>query len=598
MNIHVLTRGLSKIFGELSTSQAEEIIQLIGVQNLHAGDYLFHQGSKEKVLYIVIQGLFRSIQENNGTSRILGDIGISEPVGEFAFFSHEPRSASVIALRDSSVMKVDEVAYTLLSKHFPSFPIELTRYILARLKKNNIQTGAGGKPKNIALIKLDDEHDVEDYTSLIKAQFGEMGTSFCIYDHSSYKKEEVAALFDHMDDHDGLNFLICDESDPAWTQRAILYSDLIILGAEFKADPRIREIEKDYKLYSDDVLSKKVYLLLLHEEDDPEPTNTRRWFEGRKFDLHIHMRRFHVRDARRFCRILLHEAIGLVLGGGGAKGYAHAGALKAMMEESIEFDFVGGSSIGALVAIAITRSDFNLQEINNICREGSEHKVTSNDYDIPIISLLTGNKMRKYLKHFLGDVYIEDLWVTTFCVSTNFSAASVAIHDYGLARKYMEASAAIPGVFPPVIIDKQLHVDGGVMDNLPIEAMGTRPVKHIVAISLNSTNTREITRADIPSGRKLALSKLSGNKRTHLPGMTSLLINSLTLSSRQRQEVNKERASFYIELNMKGFGFLDWTRWEELIEKGYLLTKEQLDLMPEKEKFWVKELKPEVAELA
>ena len=146
MNIGVLTRGLSKIFGELSTAQAEEIIQLLGIQHVKGGEQLFHQGSKDKALYIVIQGLFRSIQEKDGISRILGDIGISEPVGEFAFFSNEPRSASVLALRDSSVLKVDDAAYALLSKHFPSFPFELTRFIIARLKENSGQGGTGGQP--------------------------------------------------------------------------------------------------------------------------------------------------------------------------------------------------------------------------------------------------------------------------------------------------------------------------------------------------------------------------------------------------------------------------------------------------------------------
>ncbi len=588
MNLNVFRRGLSTLFGELSVSQTEEITQIIGIQKCNAGDYLFHQGDTDKALYIVVQGLFRSIQEHHGTSKILGDIGISEPVGEFAFFSHEPRSASVVALRDSSFLKVDESAYALLSERFPALPIALTRYIMERLKKNNLRSGGGGKPKNIALIKLDDAHDVEDYTALIKEEFSSMGTSFNIYDHHCCDETGMDELFDQMDNHDGLNFLICDERNHDWTQRSILYSDLIILGAEFASDSRIRKIEQQFKLYSNDLLSKKVFLLLMHEESAPEPSDTRRWFDKRTFDLHIHMRRNHVKDARRFCRILLHKAIGLVLGGGGAKGYAHAGALKAMMEQGMEFDFVGGSSIGALMAIAITRSDFDLQTIEKICREGAEHKVTTNDYDLPMISLMTGNKMRRYLNHFLQDVYIEDLWVSTFCVTTNFSAANVAVHEYGLARKYMEASVAIPGVFPPVIIDKQLHVDGGVMDNLPIEAMSSKPVDHIVAISLTSTDAREINRSDIPSGRTLAMTKLKRKQKTHLPGMTSLLINSLTLSSRQKQEVNKNRASFYMELNLKGFGFLDWTKWKQLIDKGYAVTKEQLDSTSENERFWVK----------
>ena len=598
MNTDLLTQGLSKLFGPLTNKETEEIIQIVGLVHFHAGEYVIHQGSEDSAIYVVVQGLFRSIQENNGISRVLGDIGISEPVGEFAFFTKEPRSASVIALRESSALKIDEAAYSLLAKRFPMFPNALTNFIITRLKKNNLQTGTGGRPKNIALIKLDNDHDVEDYTSLIKAQFIDMDTSFHIYDQDSCENDEMAALFDHMDDHDGLNFLICSHSDTAWTHRSFLYSDLIIIGARFTSEPEIRAIEREYDIYSDDILSKKVYLLLMHEENSAAPTNTRKWFQERNFDMHIHMRRNHEQDAKRFCRIILHQAVGLVLGGGGAKGYAHAGALKAMIDEGMEFDFVGGASVGALLAIAFTRSDFNLEEINMICKEGSEHNVTSRDYTIPMLSLMSGNKMRRYLEHFLGDVHLEDMWVNTFCVSTDFSAASVAVHERGLARRYMEASIAIPGVFPPVIIDKHLHVDGGVMDNLPIDAMGVKPVSHIVAISLSSTNTRDILATEVPSGQRIVWNKLSGGKRTHLPGMTSILINSLTLSSRQRQEVNKDRAAFYMELDLKGFGFLDWSKWKELIAKGHELTKAELDAIGDSEKFWKQGRKARIKSVA
>ena len=213
----------------------------------------------------------------------------------------------------------------------------------------------------------------------------------------------------------------------------------------------------------------------------------------------MHIRAKNTKDIRRFCRILTHRAVGLVLGGGGAKGFAHVGAAKAMMEAGIEFDFVGGASAGALCGTAMTLTDFDIPQMAHLCQKGAERKVTSNDYNLPFLSLMTGKKMRAYLKEMFGETHLEDIWVTTYAVSTNYSTASVKVHDIGLARLQVEASIAIPGVFPPVIIDGHLHVDGGVMDNLPIEAMYQKPVRHVIAISLSAQSPHVVEIKTIPS---------------------------------------------------------------------------------------------------
>jgi predicted acylesterase/phospholipase RssA len=566
---HILTQ----IFGPMSNEQINQTFSIAQTLHFDAGEFLFRQGDVENSLYIVLSGRFRVLLKNEKGTQILGDISTGEPVGELALFTKEPRSASVVALRKSVVLQLNEEDYLLLVHQFPSFANSLTKFVIERLRRNSFQQKIDATPKNIAIINLHPSNDIDAWATQIKTQFGVINTKISVYDHTSQSIDHPQRIFDEIEKQSGFNFLICDEENEVWANQCINYCDLIVLSSEFEAENSLRSIEKRLNLYSNNVLNKKIYLLLLHPENAPLPTNTRRWFENRKIDLHIHIRNNHPKDIRRFCRIVSHQAVGLVLGGGGAKGFAHIGVTKALMNANIEFDFVGGTSAGALYGIGMTRIDYDMNEVENQCRNGAKQKVTSNDYHFPFLSLMTGKKMRRYLNELFGDYYLEDIWTNSYCVSTNYSSAKAHVHDKGLARQQVEASIAIPGVFPPVVINNNLYVDGGVMDNLPIEAMYQYPVKQVIAVALSSQDNHLVNLEEIPSAWQIFYNKITKKRRFGLPNMAAMLINSLTLNSRQKQEITKSQVAMYIELDLRKFGFLDWTKWEELIEVGYQQTQ-------------------------
>ncbi len=278
-----------------------------------------------------------------------------------------------------------------------------------------------------------------------------------------------------------------------------------------------------------------------------------------------------------------------MLGGGGTKGYAHVGAVRALLTAGVEFDFVGGTSAGALYGIGMTHCDFDFEKIEFLSRKSALAKLASRDYNLPFISMLSGRKMVRFLKQMLGTTHLEDIWINSYCVSANFSSSGTIVHDRGLASKMVQASIAIPGVFPPVVINNHLHVDGGVVENLPIDQMHRYPVKHIIAISLSPLNTRMVDYANTPTARQMVWDKLSGKKRYKMPNIVSLIVNSLTLNSRQRQGVAKEKVSLYIELDLKGVGLIDDSKWEQTIEKGYFQMKKVIDELPSSERFWLNE---------
>ncbi|MFD2200404.1 patatin-like phospholipase family protein [Shivajiella indica] len=578
---------LLRLFGTLEEELLNQILEKGKVMELDTGEYLFHQGDPDSSLYIVLSGRFRALAEQEGdTWHALGDIGEGEPIGEFALFLGEPRSASVVAIRKSIVLELKEKDYLgIVAKH-PAFSTKLTRFVVNRLRRNTLQQHLETSAKNIAVINLQSENDITDYTEAIKAQFESLNVSIQILDHDSHAKMALQDIYDTLEQHEGLNFLVCSGENLEWSRQCIIYADLVVLATDFYADNRIYEIERHLDLYSNNILNKKIYLLLLHPEEAKFPENTRRWFEGRKIDLHIHYRKNHGPDIRRFARILANKAIGLVLGGGGAKGFAHLGAIKALYDMGVEIDFLGGTSAGALYGMTASFSDFNREKIDFYSQDSANSKLTRNDFTVPLISFMSGKKMSNYIKKMMGNTYLEDFWVASYCVSTNYSNASTKVHDRGLARKQIEASIAIPGIYPPVVIDRQLHVDGGVVDNLPIETMYKYPVKHIIAISLTQLKSQPVEFDETPSPKKILLNKLTGKKKYRIPGITSILVNSLTLNSRQKQEMAKSGVEIYLELDLKGIGMLDDTRWKEIVQKGYDQMKAALDNYPPEQKFW------------
>ncbi len=575
-NEELCRQALKGLFGDMTAAQLQHILDKTSILEYEAGQYVFEQGQPGNTFYIVLSGRFRALQDTDEGIYILGDISAGEPIGEISLFTREPHSASVIALRKSSVLKLEDDEYLELVQLFPSFASSLTRFVIERMRRNAMQKKMDAAPKNIAVVNLQHGNDVSVYTSAIEQQLLSMGFQIRIWDASSYSEENYKTTFDNMEKQAGLNFLVCDAQHPEWANQCIAYCDLVIVASGFHESSDLYPIEKQLDLYSKHVLNKKIYLLLLHAENAPTPVNTRRWFENRHFDLHIHLRGGHAADIRRFCRIVTHQATGLVLGGGGARGFAHAGVLKALLEAGVEIDFVGGTSAGAIYGATFTHSDFDMKKILSLCQQAAERKLTSNDFTFPFVSLMSGKKFRRFLDMMYGETYLEDLWVNTFTVSTNFSDATLKIHETGLTRQQVEASMAIPGVFPPVIINKQLHIDGGVLDNLPVEAMYKKPVRHVIAVSLSAEEHASVDLKEVPSSWQLFWNKIRKSGNAEIPGLSSILVNSITINSRHKQEAVKPHVSLYLELDLRGYKFLDWAHWKELIDKGYEQAKHQL----------------------
>ncbi len=168
-------------------------------------------------------------------------------------------------------------------------------------------------------------------------------------------------------------------------------------------------------------------------------------------------------DLHRLARLVSGNATGLVLGGGGARGFAHLGVWRALGELGVDVDVIGGASIGAPLGAGMAlrvAPDAFVPLAVEMFRDLL-------DYTVPVVSLVKGARITRNITSFFGGLDVRDLWLPFFCVSTNLTRSRLEVHDRLDLATAIRASVAIPGILPPVPFEGDLLVDGGVLNNLP-----------------------------------------------------------------------------------------------------------------------------------
>jgi predicted acylesterase/phospholipase RssA len=364
---------------------------------------------------------------------------------------------------------------------------------------------------------------------------------------------------------------LADPSWSAWTERCIRQADRILFVAEADAVPEPGQIEARLESWWQKIRTPRQDLLLLHPADRDRPRGTSRWLDGRNVQRVHHIRRDHPADLGRLARILGDRAVGLVFGGGGARGFAHLGVLKAMEELGIPIDMIGGSSIGAPVAVPTAQGASAEEAFRTI----AHHFRSLLDYTLPVASILAGRRITASLEQGAGGWDIEDLWLPYFCVSTNLTSGRSVTHHRGDLVRAVRASVAIPGVLPPVSEGGDLLADGGVLNNLPIDVMRElNPSGTVIAVDvLPSRGPR--AKADFGlgiSGWQLAIDRLlPWRKGVPVPRLGATIMRSMFVGSdRARAEMLQDGlADLYLNIRASGVGLLQFDKVEGVTKIGY-----------------------------
>jgi NTE family protein len=306
-------------------------------------------------------------------------------------------------------------------------------------------------------------------------------------------------------------------------------------------------------------------LLLLHRSGKAEELPEHFALRSGLFESHQHIRAHNMDDIRRLARFISGRAIGLVLAGGGARGFAHIGVAKALMDAKVPFDRLGGTSMGGIIAAGLAL-EWNLDELIARMRDAFVATNPLDDYTIPLIALVRGKKVSNLLREHFGDIRIEEMPRPFFCVSSDLTSGRIHVHRAGPLWRALRASVALPGILPPVTHHGHLLVDGGVMNNLPVDVMSQHSAGPIIASDV--TGELDIRVTDDRYGERpwwwLIWQRMRGT-----PSILSILMRSGTVGSEAQRRLVRDQVNYLFEPPLPEIGLRDWKKFDQAIAEGY-----------------------------
>jgi NTE family protein len=281
-------------------------------------------------------------------------------------------------------------------------------------------------------------------------------------------------------------------------------------------------------------------------------------------------------DGARLARLLSRTATGLVMAGGGARGLAHLGVFRALQEQGIEIDAVGGTSIGAVMATYVA-SDQPWDQVMANARRAFGTNPTGDWNPLPWLSLFRGRRLRRILQdavcELLGfDADVEDLWKPWFCITTNYSHAREQVLRRGSLSKALLASTAIPGALPPVLHEGELLCDGGSFNNFPVDVMrAQRGIGRVIGIDLDYRQPLKLELDEVPGGWDLFVDKFRPlrKRRYRLPSLPAYLMTVMVLYSISRSRRSRGLTDLYFNPPLDRVGLLQWQRFDPIVAQGY-----------------------------
>ncbi len=584
-----LFASLRNLFGHLDDEVLEFIQSHVTWQHLNMGEVLFQQGELGTDLAIVVTGRLQVIVNE---TLVVADIHHGEMVGEMALLTDEPRSATVKAIRQTTIVRLSRQDFEKLMHLHPSLLINITRTIIHRQQI----TQKGRKHENLRslnfaivfldgmkfdfIIALAQKLNLLGKTAIYDAErfnvhYGQSGAAQM--DLDSYVSMLLNRWLAELEIQNNYVLYVADSDWSNWTVRCLQNSDRILLVADSTESPNLREIEHQLTAHFPQL---RQDLILMHPPETESPTGTRAWLEPRHVTKYYHVRRGDDAHIARLSRSLTGNAYGLALSGGGATGIAHIGVIKAIEELGIPIDMVGGTSIGALIGagLAVGQSVDTMLTI----AENMSHRRRIIDLTLPFVSLLKSQKIINFLNQLTAGIQIEDMWLPFYAVTTNLTQAVTVPLIAGSLNEALRTSMSLPGVLPPIHVNDELFVDGAIMNNFPVDVMHDMiEGGYVLGVMVSPVTKQKEQVADLTpniSGWRILLNRLNPfSKKLEVPALMDTLTRSLQVNSQFHFQTVEHLADLAIVLDENYYRFYEVDKYKEIIELGYTIGRAQLE---------------------
>ncbi|KAI8361347.1 hypothetical protein B0O80DRAFT_380547 [Mortierella sp. GBAus27b] len=491
--------------------------------------------------------------------------------------------------------------------------------------------------KTIGIIPVSSDVAIVDFADRLKAALIGVGSTCTLLNHSTamnqlgkhaFTKIGKLKLDNWLNEQEVLSQIVLFIADGGltspWTQTCIRQADCILLVGHGDEDPAIGDYER---LVVSMKTTARKELVLLHPNRHCAPGSTAAWLKSRVWvhahhhvqmplqrptmlretarkttimNLRDHLEKFYTNmrhtnsrkspafngnrsDFARLARRLTGRTVGLVLGGGGARGIAHIGVIRALEEAGIPIDIVGGTSIGAFIGGLYARESDNVAIFGRAKmfagRMAAKWRMVA-DFTYPVTSWTTGHAFNRGIWKCFSDTQIQDFWLSYYCNTTNITFSRMEMHQAGYAWRYVRASMSLSGFLPPLCDNGHMLVDGGYMDNLPVEFMKSLGANTIFAVDVASDDDTSLQHyGDSLSGWLVLLNRWNpfSSVYRNIPNLTDLQSRLAYVSSVSQLEAAKATPGmFYMRPPVQEFGTLEFGRFMEIYEVGYEYGKTML----------------------
>ncbi|HTV85520.1 MAG TPA: patatin-like phospholipase family protein [Dyella sp.] len=551
--------GRIPLFAHLNDAQRTTLAGHLRWICLPGGQYLFKAGEMAQALYILCSG---SLGVFDGPTDLVRLVAADDCVGEISLFSGEAVRYGVRALRDSELLRLDREVFEHLIERHPRAMLHVARQAMDRLIRRERHDQSPDKPRTFAILPVDQDVPVRGLAMQLARALEAFGN--CIVIDAEHGANRGSDWFAEREAQARFVIYLDSTGATSWRLRCLRQADVLLLPAP--AAQAARPWPEAAPGHPARVRHRPRHLLLMHAAHRVQPGSARRWRAQFSGEIQHH----HVcgeADIERIARLISGHGRGLVLAGGGARGLAHLGALRALREAGHQFDAIGGTSIGAIIGAGVANM-WDTDQMMRVFYEAFVRGKPLSDWTLPLVALTRGRRAARMLRRAFGALDIEDLERPFFCVSTNLSGLGKVVHRHGPLWLWLRATSSIPGILPPVLHHGQVYVDGALVDNLPTDVMAEDGIAHITAVSIRADIQLRAQAEEFatPPWWRLWVRQRHG---TGWPGIVSTLTRAAMVNSEETSLHCIERADLLINPPLEHVRMLDWKDWRLAVDAGY-----------------------------